>query len=465
MNMKTAKIMVCFGLMSIASAHQFTYCNQEDRLGINQVTLTPDPPQVGKNLTVTVTGVSKDDLSNITLQLQVDAFGIKIADLNMDMCQDLEVNCPLRQGQLYNASINYEIPSQSPKGIDVYARLVAKDAQAKQISCVKIETHLAKANTGLLSQTREDTIQYLFKAWRKQYGHHFQSPLHFVEALKVFTRHTLAIQKHNSQPNVTYHLAHNRYSYISNEQFRKTFTPLKMASHKDRLVKPSQQPTKINLPSSVDWRGRGAVTPVKNQQQCGSCWAFSTTGAVEAAYFLKTGNLTSFSEQELVSCDKTDMGCNGGQMDNAFSWIQQQGGLCSELDYPYHSGNGNTTSCKKMCKPIKGSEVTSHVDVNSTEIGLKTALSIQPVSIAIEADGLDFQLYHSGVYTAECGTNLDHGVLAVGYGTEDGQDYWLVKNSWGTSWGQAGYIKLARGKSQTGGQCGILLSASYPLLA
>ena len=214
----------------------------------------------------------------------------------------------------------------------------------------------------------------------------------------------------------------------------------------------------------MDWRDRGAVTPVKNQQQCGSCWAFSTTGAVEGAYYLKNGNLTSFSEQELVSCDKVDQGCNGGEMDDAFQWIQKQGGLCSESDYPYHSGTGNSGSCAKKCQPVKGSQVKSYVDVNATESELKAAVAKQPVAIAIEADGFGFQLYHSGVYTGKCGTNLDHGVLLVGYGTDNGQDYWLVKNSWGDSWGDSGYIKIERGKSQEGGQCGILLSASYPVL-
>jgi C1A family cysteine protease len=226
-----------------------------------------------------------------------------------------------------------------------------------------------------------------------------------------------------------------------------------------------------NLPESVDWVKAGAVTPVKNQGQCGSCWSFSTTGALEGAYYNTYGTLHSFSEQQLVDCDNRknggkDMGCNGGLMDNAFSWIEKNGGLCSEDDYPYTSGDTKTAgTCQTTCDVVDNSVVTTFTDVHpSNDVDMMTALSKQTVSIAIEADQQAFQLYKSGVFTGTCGTNLDHGVLTVGYGTLDGQDYYKVKNSWGATWGDEGYILLGRGDefNKGQGQCGMLLQASYP---
>lgn len=217
----------------------------------------------------------------------------------------------------------------------------------------------------------------------------------------------------------------------------------------------------------------GAVTGVKDQGQCGSCWSFSTTGALEGAYKLKTKSLVSFSEQNLVDCDNfknggTDMGCNGGLMDHAFKWVQKNGGLCTEASYPYTSG---TTKAAGTCADSKCSKVgdvapKSYTDVvKNSDSAMMSALSQQPVSIAIEADQSAFQLYKSGVFTAACGTKLDHGVLAVGYGSLDGVDYYKVKNSWGSSWGMNGYILLARGISQAEGQCGMLSGPpSYPNL-
>ena len=149
-------------------------------------------------------------------------------------------------------------------------------------------------------------------------------------------------------------------------------------------------------------------------------------------------------------------------MDNAFEWIHDNGGLCSEESYPYI---GETEKCQ-TCDNLPRSQIQSWVDVASTDNALMTAIAQQPVSIAIEADQKDFQFYQSGVLTSECGTTLDHGVLVIGYGTENGEDYYLVKNSWGTSWGDEGYIKLGRGPEYNDGQgqCGILLQSSYPVL-
>jgi hypothetical protein len=189
-----------------------------------------------------------------------------------------------------------------------------------------------------------------------------------------------------------------------------------------------------------------------------SCWAFSTTGAVEGATFVATGKLPNLSEQELVDCDNNgDHGCNGGLMDHAFSWVEKHGGLCSEDDYEYHAKAEVCRDCKAVVK------VTGFQDVDSNdEAALKVAVSQQPVSVAIEADQREFQFYKSGVFDKSCGTQLDHGVLVVGYGEEDGKKFLKIKNSWGGTWGEEGYIRISREANGPGGQCGVAMVPSYP---
>jgi C1A family cysteine protease len=220
------------------------------------------------------------------------------------------------------------------------------------------------------------------------------------------------------------------------------------------------------LPDSVDWVEKGAVTPVKNQGQCGSCWAFSTTGSTEGRLQIKTGKLVSLSEQQLVDCSHQNHGCGGGLMDLGFKYIESNG-LCTEDSYAYKAHANLFCHSWTCTSGIKKGQMTGFKDIAHDDMdAMKEALSEGPVSIAIEADHQAFQFYKGGVMTKACGTQLDHGVLAVGYGTSAGTDYWLVKNSWGESWGSKGYIKLERGHSPDGkaGECGLLQQPSYPVI-
>jgi len=313
-----------------------------------------------------------------------------------------------------------------------------------------------------------------FFDWVAKFGIKAQSGEHFVHMLQNFANNDDIIEDHNSRQN-SYRLAHNHLSHMSLDEFKAYYKlglarPEKDTSSSGLL---HEAPTDLSaLASSVDWSVTGGVTGVKDQGQCGSCWSFSTTGALESAYYNKYNSLLSFSEQNFVDCDilrngGRDHGCNGGLMDNAFTWAKKNGGICTEDAYPYVSGTTKTSgTCQTTCSKVAAAAPQSYTDVTvNSDAALMSALNKQAVSVAIEADQSAFQLYSSGVLTAACGTTLDHGVLAVGYGTwTDGTDYYKVKNSWGTSWGMNGYILLQRGVSQAAGQCGILASASYPNL-
>jgi len=306
-----------------------------------------------------------------------------------------------------------------------------------------------------------------FNSWKKAHSKTYASVELEAAALATFSSNEQLINTHNTG-NWSFTLGHNHFSDMTFDEFQAKYMAGGMGLFTNKpksermFLSGAATPKGYKQADALDWVAKGAVTPVKNQAQCGSCWAFSTTGSMEGSYQLLTGTLTSFSEQDLVSCDNAahggeDQGCNGGLMDNAFEWIETNG-LCTESSYPYTSGSGSSGTCKKTCTPVVS--VSKYTDVTKgSEEALKDAVNKQPVSIAVDASGSQWQLYKSGVFNVpSCGTQLDHGVLLVGYDTDAGTDYWKIKNSWGSTWGIEGYMHMKSGSNM----CGLANSASYP---
>eukprot|EP00483_Globobulimina_turgida_P002651 UN02655 len=323
-----------------------------------------------------------------------------------------------------------------------------------------------------LEDVREMDTLPLFARWAEAFDRHYTNTLDESSHFMTFLDNLYVIAEVNSQ-DLSYKLALNQFSDMTADEFRhyvhgdagSCFRP----EQRQNLMRVGEVAVEsvpaAPAPDSVDWTTKGVVTPVKNQGQCGSCWAFSATGAIECQYAIQKGKLNSLSEQQLVDCAGIAygcMGCNGGQMTGAMRYAANDGGLCSESEYSYTARNGNckASSCGTKYDANKGvSAVTPY-----SSSALETATAAGCISIGIEADQTAFQHYSSGVLTGTCGTSIDHGVLVVGYGTSGSQQYWKVKNSWGVSWGQRGYILICRNCNKNGrdGECGILMEPNIP---
>jgi len=311
-----------------------------------------------------------------------------------------------------------------------------------------------------------DKHELAFKRFVAKYGRSYESKEKERAKFAAFKGRYMFIEAENMKVH-PYKLAVNEFADQSPDEFRAERLCLQMPA----VGKPWQGAPHLGtdvysgaaLPAEVDWESRGAVTPPKNQQQCGSCWAFSTTGALEGAWQIATNKLVSLSEQQLVDCSMENHGCHGGMMDMAFDFLEHES-VCTEDSYPYTATDG-TCHASTCTEGIPRGAVIGFQDVaEGDQQALMEAVAKQPVSVAIEADQNAFQLYSHGVLTKECGNKLDHGVLLVGYGTENGISYWKIKNSWGPSWGENGFIRLERGGVTKDGECGIKTMPSYPVV-
>lgn len=307
----------------------------------------------------------------------------------------------------------------------------------------------------------------LFESWVSKHGKRYKSMEEKLLRFETFMDNLKHIDESNRKANRSYWLGLNEFADLSHEEFRSRYLgfrsgwfPRRRKNGDSALNFKYKNADKI--PRSVDWRKRGAVGLVKYQGPCGSCWAFSTVAAVEGINQIVTGNFTSLSEQELIDCDTSfNNGCNGGLMDYAFQYIIHNGGLQKEEDYPYLMDQGTCEATKEETEVVT---ISGYQDVpENDEQSLLKALAHQPLAVAIEASGRDFQFYKGGIFTGPCGSELDHGVAAVGYGSSKGMDYITVKNSWGPTWGERGYIRMQRNTGHHEGLCGINKMASYPV--
>lgn len=273
---------------------------------------------------------------------------------------------------------------------------------------------------------------------QKSYNHD-----EFLSRFQIYRQNLDFVTKHNSEGH-SFTVAINEFADLTAEQFASLYAGMNVKV--DTSAIQYQSTANVGVPDSLDWRTKGAVTGIKNQGQCGSCWSFSTTGSTEGCHFLSGKSLVGLSEQNLMDCSNSygNQGCNGGLMTQAMNYIIQNGGIDTEASYPYTAQDG--PSCQYSVAN-RGATLRSYSNVQSgSEADLQVKCNIGPVSVAIDASHSSFQFYSSGVYyEPACSSSaLDHGVLAIGWGVDGGADYWLVKNSWGTSWGMQGYIEIGR---------------------
>jgi len=306
---------------------------------------------------------------------------------------------------------------------------------------------------GLTYAVSEAQYQSSFTFWMQQHQksyHHDE----FLAKYRTFKANMDFINAHNAK-NATFTVAMNKFGDLSVQEFSTIYLGTRYTA-----TGPMKKSAPEALPESWNWNTRGAVTPIKNQGQCGSCWSFSTTGSIEGCHFLTTKKLVALSEQNLMDCSTSqgNQGCDGGLMTQAMDYIISNKGVDTESSYPYTAQDG---TCH-YSKANLGATLKSYTNVNQgDENDLQAKVYLGPTSVAIDASQSSFQFYNSGVYSdPSCSTSqLDHGVLAVGWGVSSGSDYWVVKNSWGTDWGLKGFIWMAR---NDGNMCGIATMATLP---
>jgi len=307
-----------------------------------------------------------------------------------------------------------------------------------------------------------------WKEFKTLFGKSYSTEAEEKQRFEIWQENSRKVAEHNAKHEAgltTFTMAINRFADMTNEEFsakRKGFTPNGKTKSRGVQFLP---PHNVKLPDKIDWRTKGYVTPVKDQGPCGSCWAFSAVGALEGQHYRKTKSLVSLSEQDLVDCVYPDRNtCDkGGEMNDAFEFISTHGGIDTEASYPYEA-------IQRKCRFNKTNVGATDIGTVKIPLGNEQLLqnavgTVGPLSVGIDAS-FNFQYYGGGIlddgtcYSDE--KKLNHGVVVVGYDTSpEGIPYWIVRNSWGAGWGEAGYIRMSRNKSN---QCGIATDASYPLM-
>ncbi|XP_066494604.1 digestive cysteine proteinase 2-like [Tiliqua scincoides] len=311
---------------------------------------------------------------------------------------------------------------------------------------------------------QEDRAHEVFHQYRKKFGKNYDSDMEMEHRKHTFT-HNMRFVHSKNRANLPFKLALNHLADLTQEEMAVMRGKLKSTTPNKGLPFPKETYVGLILPESMDWRMYGAVTPVKDQAVCGSCWSFSSTGALEGALFLKTGQLISLSQQALIDCSWGfgNYACDGGEEFQAFEWVLKHGGIPTTESYGSYKGQNGYCHYNQSHFVAK---LSGYVNVTSGNItALKTAIYKHgPVSVSIDASHRTFSFYSSGVYyEPKCKNkrgDLDHAVLAVGYGVLQGEPYWLVKNSWSTYWGNDGYILM----SMKDNNCGVATDATYPII-
>jgi len=309
-------------------------------------------------------------------------------------------------------------------------------------------------------QANLEEMRDLWETWKLSHGKTYEAGANEAR-FAIFMENYKYIENFNAN-NDSPTLAVNLFADLTPQEFKSKYTNCFYPEDDEEFYEENTiEIPEAELPTSVDWRTKGAVTPIKNQLECGGCWSFSTTGALEGLYFIEKGKLNSYSEQQLLDCDTTDNGCEGGNFLNSFKYTAKYG-LQTESTYPY--ANKDSTCKYNKTKAIVVNKGLNAITAKSS-VALKTALTSQPVSVAVDSDPTVFQFYSSGVISSNCAASLNHAILAVGYNTFNGTEAFIVKNQWGAAWGLKGYVYIStNGAANNGsGVCGILGQPAIPV--
>jgi len=459
--------------LGAAFATSFSTC-ATDHLGISSVTLSEDPVSPGTTLTVSITGTPDQTVSSGSAVLSISVLGTTVITETYDLCSQLGLTCPLESGVTFTASVSEDIPSVTPK-MSATAQVAVYDGNQNELSCISVKVKVSSSaeKSSISDEAAEFLLRSSFEQYKKDFNKHYESEEEEEIRFFHFKNSVERVAIKNKYGGNVFGLT--KFSDMCPEEFKAKYLNYK-PQRKDDNAKVAVPLT--SAPSSYDWRDNGVVTPVKNQGYCGSCWAFSAVETIESAWALAGNTLTTFSEQQVVSCDTTDAGCNGGNTPTAYAYIESAGGLATEANYPYASSSGTAPACQSFT--VSGGKISgyswatpecdtlfcSDQDEDTLAANL---VSYQPVSICVDAS--EWSDYVSGVYQASaCSSHylrLDHCVQLVGYSGYTGtaststDGYWIVRNSWDTDWGVDGYIYLQMGKNT----CGVADEATQVTIA